>query len=59
MSVEAFDPNCFELAEYFLSEDPPLSRPLEASRRRELASAIQQAVEAWLAAHELPTPEVP
>ena len=39
----AFDPKCYELAEYFLPTDPVLDR-----LRTELAQSIQDAVETFL-----------
>lgn len=39
----AYDPKCYELAEYFMPSDPKLER-----LRSEMAQAIQDAVEDFL-----------
>ena len=41
-----YDPACYDLAESFLSDEPKLNTQ---QNRKELASAIQDRVESWIA----------
>jgi hypothetical protein len=44
---KSYDQACFDLAEYFLIDEPRLQ-----DKCSDLATAIQQAVEDWFALHE-------
>jgi hypothetical protein len=51
---ETYDPNCKALAEHFLSDEA--TGDLMFDRRVDsLSRAIQQAIEAWFATHQLPS----
>lgn len=45
MTVKTYDPKCYELAVHFLQDEQQLDTE---ENRRDLAIAIQEAIEDWL-----------
>ena len=45
MTEKPYDPECYKLAEHYLAREPDID---SAYTREELASEIQELVEAWL-----------
>lgn len=55
MGVKTYDPESFELARYFLQDEPCRDDPkLYRDHCHSLALAIQQAVEDWFTSPDLP-----
>jgi hypothetical protein len=51
MPATTWDPRCYDLAEVFLQDDPPLPAAAHEARASHLAGTIQQAIEDWLEDH--------
>lgn len=54
--TDLYDPACELLAQHFLQDETPETQEAYERRLQSLAAEIQQAVDAWFAAHPAPVP---